>query len=45
MEALEFEPATLGLPSSKRAIEVAGLVDLANRILDKRAELWGCVYR
>jgi serine/threonine-protein kinase HipA len=41
MEALEFEPATLGLPSSKRAIEVAGLVDLANRILDKRAELGG----
>jgi len=41
MGALEFEPATLGPPSSKRAVEVAGLVDLINRILDERASLGG----
>lgn len=36
MGALEFEPATLGPPSSKRAVEVASLVALASRILDER---------
>jgi serine/threonine-protein kinase HipA len=41
MGALEFEPATLGPPSSKRAVEVASLVDLANQILDERASLGG----
>jgi serine/threonine-protein kinase HipA len=41
MGALEFEPATLGPPSSKRAVEVASLVDLVNRILNERASLGG----
>jgi serine/threonine-protein kinase HipA len=41
MGALEFEPATLGPPSSKRAVEVASLVDLVNQILDERASLGG----
>jgi serine/threonine-protein kinase HipA len=41
MGALEFEPATLGPPSSKRALEVASLVDLANQILGDRAGLSG----
>jgi len=41
MGALEFEPATIGPPSSKREIEVSSLVDLANRILDERASLGG----
>ena len=41
MGALEFEPATLAPPDSRRAAEVASLVDLANRILDERAGLGG----
>lgn len=41
MGALEFQPATLGPPTSKRAVEVARLVDLANQILDERARLGG----
>ncbi|MCF8128417.1 MAG: type II toxin-antitoxin system HipA family toxin [Deltaproteobacteria bacterium] len=41
MGALEFEPATLGPPGSKRAVEVASLVNLANRILDERSSLGG----
>ena len=41
MGALEFQPAALGPPTSKRAVEVAGLVKLANRILDERAGLEG----
>ena len=41
MGALEFEPATLGPPTSKRAVEIASLVGLANRILDERARLGG----
>lgn len=41
MGALEYEPATLEPPASKHAIEVASLVDLANRILDERATLVG----
>lgn len=41
MGALEFEPSTLGPPTSKNTVEVASLVDLANRILDERASLGG----
>lgn len=41
MGALEFQPATLGPPASKRAVEVASLVTLANRILDDRAKFGG----
>ena len=41
MGALEFQPAIFGPPSSKRAVEVANLVDLANRILNDRASLGG----
>ena len=41
MGALEFQPATLGPPTSKRAVEVAKLVELANQILDERARLGG----
>ena len=41
MGALEFQPATLGPPTSKRVIKVANLVDLANQILDERARLGG----
>ena len=41
MGALEFQPATLGLPTSKRAVEVASLVNLANQILDERARFGG----
>jgi serine/threonine-protein kinase HipA len=41
MGALEFQPATLGPPTSTRAVEVERLVDLANQILDERARLGG----
>lgn len=41
MGALEYEPPTLGPPRSKQAVEVASLVELANRILDTRASLGG----
>ncbi len=41
MGALEFQPATLGPPSSDRAVAVEKLVGLANRILDERAKLGG----
>ena len=41
MGALEYQPATLGPPNSKRAVEVASLVDLANRILDERTRVSG----
>ena len=41
MGALEYQPATLGPPTSKRAVEVANLVKLANQILDERASLGG----
>jgi len=41
MGALEFEPATLGPPTSKHAVEVSSLVQLANQILDERARLGG----
>jgi serine/threonine-protein kinase HipA len=41
MGALEFRPPTLGPPVSNNAVEVASLVDLANRVLDDRAGLGG----
>jgi len=41
MGALEFQPATLGPPTSKRGVEVASLVKLANQILDERARVGG----
>ncbi len=41
MGALEFQPAILEPPTSKRAVEVASLVDLANKILDERARFGG----
>lgn len=41
MGALEYEPAALGPPASRKAVEVAGLVDLANRVLDERIRLGG----
>jgi serine/threonine-protein kinase HipA len=41
MGALEFEPATLGPPTSTNTVEVANLVDLANQILDERGSLGG----
>ncbi len=41
MGALEFEPATIGPPTSKRTVEVEKLVDLANQILDERSKLGG----
>jgi len=41
MGALEFLPATLGPPTSKRTVEVVNLVDLANQILAERAGLGG----
>ena len=41
MGALEFQPATLGPPTSTKAVEVAKLVDLANQILGERGRLGG----
>jgi serine/threonine-protein kinase HipA len=41
MGALEFEPSTLGPPRSKELIEIARLVDLANKILHERTNLGG----
>jgi serine/threonine-protein kinase HipA len=41
MGALEFEPATLEAPNSERVVQVASLVDLANRILNERSGLRG----
>ncbi len=41
MGALEYEPSSLGPPTSRRAIEVASLVDLANKILAKRSSFGG----
>jgi len=41
MGALEFQPAILEPPTNNRAVEVANLVDLANRILDERARYGG----
>ena len=41
MGAMEFEPAVLGPSSESRELEVAHLVELANRILDERLSLQG----
>lgn len=41
MGALEFQPATHGPPAGNRAVEVANLVTLANKILDERAGFGG----
>jgi len=41
MGALEFEPAIMEPPSSRRAVDIASLVHLANQILDERASLGG----
>jgi serine/threonine-protein kinase HipA len=41
MGALEFEPATSAPSGSRHAIEVAGLVELANRVLAERGRLSG----
>lgn len=41
MGALEYQPATLEPPTSKRAVEVASLVELSNRILDERTRFGG----
>jgi serine/threonine-protein kinase HipA len=41
MGALEYEPSLHGLPTSRRNIEVAGLIDLANKILEERANFGG----
>jgi serine/threonine-protein kinase HipA len=43
MGALEFEPATLAPPTSKHAVEVGRLVDLADQILNERTRL-GAVF-
>lgn len=41
MGALEFEPAILGSPTRSKKLEVAALVDLANRVLSDRHALAG----
>lgn len=41
MGALEFKPALFGPASQSSAVEVAALVDLANRILNERTSLVG----
>ncbi len=41
MGALEFQPAVLGAPTNKKKVEVASLVELANRVLDERVSLKG----
>ncbi len=41
MGALEYKPATLEPSTSKRAVDVKSLVDLANRILAERSGLGG----
>lgn len=41
MGALEFQPAILGEPSRRKKLEVAALVDLANRVVDERVSLKG----
>jgi serine/threonine-protein kinase HipA len=41
MGALEFEPAILGSPTRGRKLEVAALVDLANKVLNDRKALAG----
>ena len=41
MGALEYEPAILGPPSDDNIVDVAKLVDLANRVLEQRSSLEG----
>ena len=41
MGALEFAPATLEAPNKGNAVQVGGLVDLANQILNERSGLRG----
>jgi serine/threonine-protein kinase HipA len=41
MGALEFEPAILGSPTRTKKLEVAALVDLANKVLNDRKALTG----
>ncbi len=41
MGALEFQPALGETPRGGRELELAGLVELANRVLDERAQLDG----
>lgn len=41
MGALEFEPAIKSAPTAARKVEVAALVELANRVLDDRIALGG----
>jgi serine/threonine-protein kinase HipA len=41
MGALEYQPATLEPPTSKRTVEVASLVELANQILAERSRFGG----
>jgi serine/threonine-protein kinase HipA len=41
MGALEFQPALLGPPTERNTIEIAALVQLANRVLDERISLAG----
>jgi serine/threonine-protein kinase HipA len=41
MGALEFQPAMLAPPTDRRKLEIAALVELANRVLDERIDLAG----
>jgi serine/threonine-protein kinase HipA len=41
MGALEFEPAMLGATTPRKKVEIAALVELANRVLDERIALAG----
>ncbi len=41
MGALEFQPAIHGAPANRKKIEIAALVQLANRVLDERISLTG----
>ncbi len=41
MGALEYQPATLEPPTSKRSVEIARLIDIANHILAERTRFGG----
>ncbi len=41
MGALEFEPATMGIPKETQDLEIAKLVELADQVLDQRKRLGG----
>ena len=41
MGALEFKPTLTGAPGRTHKLEIAALVDLANRVLDERVDLEG----